>query len=80
MSILWKGFSFFLMLAYPLSNFQVKAAIVDKISNIMIDKTGQKSRTGKIGTTGRRDMGDSMTGPTNNHRHNHLINLGTMCI
>ena len=66
----------FLMFDLALSTlFQVKAAIVDKISNIMIDKTGQKNRTGKIGTTGRRDMGASMTGLTNSHRHNHLINL-----
>lgn len=72
----------FLMFDLALSTtlFQVKVAIVDKISNIMIDKTGQKNRTGKIGTTGRRDMGASMTGLTNSHRHNHLINLETICI
>ena len=32
------------------THFQVTAAIVYKISN-MIDKTGRKNRTGKIGTT-----------------------------
>ena len=61
-----------------LTFFQAKAAIVDKISNIMIDKTGQKNRTDRINTTGRRDMGDSMTGLTNRDRHNHLTDLGTV--
>ena len=51
---------------------------VDKISNIMIDKTGQKNRTDRIDTTGRRDMGDSMTGLTNRDRHNHLTDLGAI--
>lgn len=59
---------------------KVKADIADKISNIMIDKTDQKSRTGKIGTTGKRDMDASMTGLTNSHRHNHLVRLETMCV
>ena len=37
------------MLTYPLTtNFQVKAAIIDKISNIMIDKTGQKGRQARL--------------------------------
>ena len=67
----------FLMFDVALSTtlFQVKATIVDKISNIMIDKTGQKNRTGKMGTTGRRDMGASMTGLTNRHTDTDTIIL-----
>ena len=63
---------------YPL--FQVKAVIVDKISSIMIDKTGQTNRTDRIGTTGRRDTGGSMTGLINIHRHNHLTDPQTVRI
>ena len=57
----------------PLS--QVKGAIVVKISSIMIDKTGLKNRTDRIGTTGKRDMDDSMTGLTSNSSRRHLIDL-----
>ena len=55
--------------------FQVKAAIVVKTNSIMIDKTDLKNRIDRIGTTGKRDMGDSMIGLTNNSLHKRLTNI-----
>lgn len=49
--------------------FQVKAAIVVKTNSIMIDKTDLKSRIDRIGTTGKRDMDDSMIGLTSKTFH-----------
>ena len=41
----------------------------------MIDKTGLKNRTDRIGTTGKRDMDGSMIGLTSNSSRKHLIDL-----
>lgn len=46
----------------------------------MIDKIGQKSRIGKIGIIGKRDMGVSMIGFINSYRYNYFIRLEIMCI
>lgn len=48
----------------------------------MTVKTGQKNKTDRIGTTGKKDMGDSMTGTglTSSHRDKQLTDTGIICI
>lgn len=81
----WKFFhSTFLSLPkkFLFGSFQVKDAIVDRISNIMIVKTGLINKTDRIGTIGKKDMGDSMTGIdlTSSNRHKQLTDTSIICI
>ena len=66
-----------ILLVQPLFKppFQVKAVIVVKTNSIMIDRTDLKSMTDRIDTNGKRDMDDSMTGPTSNSFNKRLTKI-----
>ena len=57
-----------LLILYLKTPFQIKAVIVVKTNSTLSGKTGPKSRTDLIDTTGQIDMVDSMTDLTSKHK------------